>query len=62
MRHRYVAVIVDALGIFQLGYRGHLFWTRRTGRKIFLLDPKFIAGRSTGPGGLSGRWRWTIHR
>ena len=62
MRHCYVAVIVDALGILQLGCRGHLFWTRRTGGKIFLLNPKIIASRSPGPRGLTGRWRWTVHR
>ena len=62
MWHRYVAVIVDALGILQHGCRGHLFWTRRTGRQIFLFDPHFIAGQSPGPAGLPGWWRWTVHR
>ena len=36
MRHRYVGVIVDALGILQHGCRGHLFGTRKTGRQMFL--------------------------
>ena len=48
MRRRYVGVIVGALGILQHGCRGHLFRTRRTGRQMFLLNPKFLVGRSVG--------------
>ena len=62
MRHRYVGVIVDALGILQQGCRGHLFGTRRTRRQMFLLDPKYLVGRSPGSGGLPSRWQWPAHR